>query len=119
MEKITDLKSLKSFFKEYINTPIFGVAVYAFDRLGPEEFVSDYKLLALRHSFDSSLIGKDHEILSLEKGMGTKHIKAPRNSTTVISHEKTKQFLSNYKNPALLVYKSSSKMEKICRQKIV
>lgn len=113
---IKDLQSLRQFFKENVKTPVFGVGVYAFDRLGPEEFVKNYRILALRYSKDTRLIEKDIKVLALEKGMGTKHIKEPRNSTTIITHPATKSYLDNFIAPALLVYKSSTKMERVCRQ---
>lgn len=113
---ITDLSSLKQYFRNNVKTPIFGVGVYAFDRLGLEDLVTDYRLLALRDSQDTRLIEKDVEILSLERGLGTKHINASRNSTTVISHQKTKAYLSKFDHLALIVYKSSSKMERVCRE---
>lgn len=114
--KITNLASLKSYFRDNVQTPIFGVGVYAFDRLGLEDVIENYRLLALRYSKDTKLIERDIEVFSLEKGMGTKHIKEPRNSTTVLSHPKTKQYLSSFTSPALVVYKSSSKMERVCRE---
>jgi len=113
---IRDLPSLKQFFRENIHTPIFGVGVYAFDRLGLGGIVPNYRLLALRYSRDTKLIEKDVEVLSLEKGMGTKHINAPRNSTTILAHPRVKEILDRHRNPALIVYKSSSKMERICRE---
>jgi len=113
---IKDLKTLKELFKE-IKTPIFGVGVYAFDRLGLEKIVSNYKMIVLRYSLDTKLIEKDIEILSLEKGMGTKHIKQPRNATTLIArNEKIKKYLEKFKTPALYVYKASTKMEKACEE---
>ena len=121
--RITDIPTLRQYFRENIQTPIFGVGVYAFDRLGLEDVVENYRLLALRYSKDTKLIEKDIEVFSLEKGMGTQHIKQPRNSTTVISHPRTKEYLSRFTNPAnpagrpaLIVYKSSSKMERVCRE---
>ena len=49
--------------------------------------------------------------------MGTRHIKEPRNSTTVITHPRTKEYLSKFGSGiALIVYKSSSKMERLCRE---
>lgn len=113
---IHDLSSLKQLFKENVRTPIFGVGVYAFDRLGPEDFIPNYRLLALRYSKDTKLIEKDIEVFSLERGMGTRHLKEPRNSTTVISHPKTKEYLGKFERPALMPYKSSSKMERICQE---
>ena len=114
---ITDLPSLKQYFRDNVKTPIFGVGVYAFDRLGLEDVVENYRILALRYSKDTKLIEKDIEVFSLEKGMGTRHIKEPRNSTTVITHPRTKEYLSKFGSGiALIVYKSSSKMERLCRE---
>jgi len=113
---ISDLPSLKQFFKNNVKTPVFGVGVYAFDRIGLEDIVPDYRLIALRYSRDTKIIEKNIPVLSLEKGMGTKHINIPRNSTSVLEHARTKEYLANFKNPAVVVYKSSSKMERICRE---
>lgn len=123
--KINDLTSLKQFFNEHIQTPIFGVDVYAFDRLGLEGIVPNYRLIALRYSLDTKLIEKEVEVFSLERGASTKHINEPRNSTTVIRHPMTKKYLDALKRPAhqtgvaggpaLLVYKTSSRMEQACR----
>ncbi|MFY9457942.1 MAG: ATP-grasp domain-containing protein [Candidatus Spechtbacterales bacterium] len=113
---ITDLPTLKQFFRDNIKTPIFGVDVYAFDRLGLEDIAQNYRILALRYSRDTKLIEKNIEVFSLEKGLGTKHLKAPRNSTTVLTHPRTKEYLSKFAAPALIAYKSSSKMERVCRE---
>ena len=56
---ITDLPSLKQYFRDKVQAPIFGVGVYAFDRLGLEDIVENYRLLALRYSKDTKLIAKD------------------------------------------------------------
>lgn len=116
MNKITNLESLKDFFKTNVKTPIFGVCVYAFDRLGLEDVVKNYRLLALRHSLDTELVEKDLEVVSLERGMGTKHILDSRNSTTILKHPRVKEYLSQFKNPLLIPYKSSLKMERICEE---
>lgn len=115
MMVIKDLATLKIFFQN-IQTPIFGVGVYAFNRLGLEKIIPHYRILALRYSLDTKLIEKEIEVLSLEKGMGTKHIREPRNATTVLKHERTKKYLQRFKNPTLIVYKPSKKMEKICQE---
>jgi len=111
---IQDLSSQKEFFKN-IKTPIFGAGVFAFNRLGLEDIAVDYRLLCLRYSLDTALIEKDLEVFSLEKGMATKHIREPRNATTVIKLPQTARYLKKFKKPAIVVYKSSSKMEQICR----
>lgn len=114
---IKNLETLKTFFREKVKTPVFGVGVYAFNRLGLADVIPDFRVLALRYSLDTELIEKDLEVFSLEKGMGTKHIKEPRNATTVIRHPRTEKYLRKFKNPALIVYKSSSRMEKVCQQR--
>lgn len=114
--KINDLLSLRQFFKTSLKTPVFGVGVYAFDRLGLEDIIPGYHLLALRYSLDTALIEKDIEVFALEKGIGLQHMNAPRNSTTVLCHPRTKEYLARFRDPALIVYKTSSRMERICRK---
>ena len=114
---IKDLKTLKKFFREKVNTPIFGVGVYAFNRLGPEDFIPQYQLLALYNSLDTRLIEKDIPVFSLEREMGEKvRWQVKRNSTSVISHPQTRQHLMKYSSPLLLPYKSSSKMVLTCQK---
>ena len=120
---IKDLQTIKEFFNQH-QPLIFGAGVYAFDRLGMEKIISDYRIIALRHSLDTKLIGEDIKILSLEKGMGTKHIKEPRNATTVISRmPKVKEYIEkivrknpNRPGPFIIVYKPSTKMERACEE---
>lgn len=113
---IKDLETLREFFKEKVKTPIFGIGVYAFNRLGPEEFIPDYRLLALRYSLETELIEKDLEVLSLEKGMGIYHLDVSRNSTSVLAHEKTKEYLKDYEKPLIIPYKPSSKMLRMAEE---
>ncbi|MBU1255495.1 ATP-grasp domain-containing protein [Patescibacteria group bacterium] len=113
---VKNLQTLKELFQQ-IKTPIFGVGTYAFHRLGLESIVSKYRIIALRYSLDTKLIEKDIRVISLEKGMGTKHIREPRNATTVITRsEKIKKYLDKFENPALLVYKPSKRMERACQE---
>jgi predicted ATP-grasp superfamily ATP-dependent carboligase len=112
---IRDLKTQKEFFKQ-VKTPIFGAGVYAFDRLGPEKIIDNYRILCLRYTLDSQIIEEEIETFSLEKGMGTKHIREPRNATTVLKLPLTKKYLDKFENPAIIVLKASSKMEKICQE---
>lgn len=109
---IKDLPSLKKFFRK-INQPIFGAGVYAFNRLGPEEFLGNYKILSLYNSKDTNLIKKDIPIFCLEEKIGRKL--RPRNSSTLLCHSKTKKFLKKFRNPAVLLYKSSDKIEKLAK----
>ncbi|PIS15404.1 hypothetical protein COT63_00130 [Candidatus Shapirobacteria bacterium CG09_land_8_20_14_0_10_38_17] len=114
---IKDLKTLRKFFREKVNTPIFGVGVYAFNRLGPEDFIPQYQLLALYDSLDTCLIEKDIPVFSLEREMGEKiRWQVKRNSTSVIGHFKVKQYLAKHSFPLLLPYKSSSEMILTCQK---
>lgn len=112
---IKDLASTREFFRTNITTPIFGVGVWAFNRLGLENVFSDYQILCLRHSPDTALIEKNLQVLSLEKGL-KKHLNVPRNSTSILLHEKTQEYLKAFKNPLIIPYKSSSKMERVCQE---
>jgi len=111
--KIKDLSSLKSFFKT-IKTPILGASVYGFERLGPEEFFSDYQLLSLYQSKETDLIKKDLPIFCLEEKIG-KRIR-PRNASSLLCHPETQKYLRNFKNPTILLYKSSRRIEELSRK---
>lgn len=103
---------LKRIFKK-IKIPIFGVSVYAFERLGPENFIGDYELISLYDSKETDFIKKDLPVFCLEKEIG-RRIK-PRNSTSIICHSRVQEFLhkkSGDKKPIILVYKTSIKMER-------
>ncbi len=112
---IKDLETLKETLSQ-IKTPVFGVGVYAFNRIGLEEIIPGYKILALRYSLDTKLIEKDIKVISLERKMGTKHIREPRNATTVMRHPRIQKYLEKFNQPALLVYKPSKKIEETCQE---
>jgi len=113
---IKDLASLTLFFKKHVHRPIFGVGVYAFHRMGLEDIIPNFHILALRDSLDTPLIEQSTEVISLERGMNTHHIQQPRNGTTIISHRRTIRYLKKFKKPILLVYKPSTKMEQVCKK---
>lgn len=110
---IKDLPSLKKFFKKNKKS-IFGAGVYAFLRLGPEEFIPNYQTLSLYSSKETKLIKKDIPVFCLEEKVKKRFL--PRNSTTLLSHSLTLKFLSRFENPLILVYKSSKKLEKISKK---
>ncbi|PJE59917.1 MAG: hypothetical protein COU85_01120 [Candidatus Portnoybacteria bacterium CG10_big_fil_rev_8_21_14_0_10_44_7] len=113
---INNFNSIKAFFAQKINRPIFGVGVWAFNRLGLEGIFPHYRLLCLRYSPDTALVENRVQLLSLEKGIGAKHLNIPRNSTSVLLHPQVKKCLQKFKKPLLLPYKASKKMERVCRQ---
>mgnify|MGYP000318300095 CR=1 FL=1 len=110
---VKDLNSIKKVFKK-IKTPIFGAGVFAFARLGPEEFIPDYHILSLYFSQETKLIERDIPLFCLEKEIG-KRLR-PRNSSTLLCHPKTKIYLSKFKNPLILTYRSSKRMEKTAKE---
>ncbi|MBU1178568.1 ATP-grasp domain-containing protein [Patescibacteria group bacterium] len=117
MKQIIDLKSLREFLATDLKTNVFGVCTNVFNRLSPEKFIPDYRLLALRYSLDTEIIEKEVEMLSLEKGMGTKHINQPRNSTTVVESARVRDYIAQFPGQAaLLPYKSTARIEEICQQ---
>lgn len=114
--EIKNNKDIKNFFKKN-KVPVFGTSVYAFERLGPENFIEDYKLISLYDSKETDLIRKDISVFCLENETG-KRLR-PRNSTSLLCHQKTQEFLkknSKKKHPLILVYKTSTKMEKMAEK---
>ncbi len=108
---------MRKFFISRVKTPIFGVAVNAFNRLGPEDFVPQYRLLALYDSQDTRLIEKDIPVFSLEREVGRQiRWQVKRNSTSVITHPQTRKYLADYSHPLLLPYKASNSMFTACRK---
>lgn len=117
MKEISNLESLKEYFRENIDNPIFGVGVSAFNRIGLAEVVENYKLLSLKYSLDTELIEKDIELYSLEKELGESILKEPKNSTTVLKNDKSKKFINQFPGkPLVLPFNSSRKMEAVCKE---
>jgi len=83
---IKDLNSLKKFFRK-VKKPIFGAGVYAFDRLGPEDFLPNYQILSLYSSEETNLIEKNLPVFCLEEKIKKKL--RPKNSSTLLSHLET------------------------------
>lgn len=114
--QIKNNNDLKKAFKKN-KRPIFGASVYAFERLGPENFIDNYKLLSLYDSKETDLIKKDMPIFCLEEKIGERV--SPRNSSSLLWHKKTKEYLkkeTNGKKPLILIYKSSKRIAKIAKE---
>ena len=110
---IKDFDSLKKFFRK-IKRHIFGAGVYAFNRLGLEDFIPDYRILSLYFSEETKLIQEDIPVFCLEKKI--KKRLQPRNSSTLLSHLKTQNYISEFQEPLILLYKSSKRIEKVARR---
>ncbi len=115
-KKIRNLADIRNLFRK-IDTPIIGIGVTAFNRIGLEDMIPNYRIVCLRYSLNTQLIEKDIPILSLEKEIAPEHLLRRRNSTTVLKHRKTQACLKSFKKkPALLFYKVSSQIEEICQR---
>jgi D-alanine-D-alanine ligase-like ATP-grasp enzyme len=110
---IKNFLSLKKTFRK-VKTPILGAGVYAFNRIGPEHFIPDYKLLSLYSSKETNLIKKDIEVFCLEEKIG-KRLK-PRNSSSLLCHPETQKYLRRFERPIILLYKSSRRIEKLAKE---
>lgn len=113
---IKDLFTLRRFFKK-IKFPIFGVGVYAFNRLGPEGFLDNYRILSLYHSKETELIKKDLPVFCLEEKIGKRL--TPKNSSTLLSHPETQRYIQKHcpdYPPVILAYRSFKAMEKLAKR---
>lgn len=112
--RVESLEDLKSLFRE-IKRPIVGIGVNAFNRLGPQEFIPDYRIVCLNYTKDTALIERDMEVTSLEKILGRRP-EGRRNSATVLKHKAIISVLNSLpEKPALIIYKVGRKIREICR----
>lgn len=114
--EIANFQDIKKIFKK-VKTPIFGASVYAFLRLGPENFIENYKLLSLYNSKETDLIKKDLPVFCLEEKI--KKRPRPRNSSSLLYHQETKKYVKKEtkgKKPLILIYKSSKRIKKIVKE---
>lgn len=108
--QIKNNDDLKKVFEKN-KRPIFGASVYAFERLGPENFIKNYKLLSLYDSKETDLIKKNIPVFCLEEKTGGRV--SPRNVSSLLCHSETKKYLrkkSGGKKPLILIYKSSKRI---------
>ncbi len=110
--EIISLSDVKKAFKGC--NPVVGIGVNAFNRMGPESFLQDYRIVCLSDNLVNELMRKKINILSIEKETG--RTEGRRNSLSVLQHPLAKKFLNDLENPYLFFYKLSEAMEKLCRQ---
>jgi predicted ATP-grasp superfamily ATP-dependent carboligase len=114
----SNIEVIKKIFNELEEDyAFFGLGVNAFNRLGPECFMPNYRILSLRNPLENKLINRDVNVFSLEQG-STSHIDAPRNSNTVIKSKVINKFLEQFEDKKLvfLVYKPFPGMEEIAKK---
>ena len=112
------MEAIKKIFKDLEKHHVFfGLGVNAFNRLGPEYFIPNYRILSLRNPLENKLINRDVNVFSLEQGSAS-HIDAPRNSNTVIKSKVINKFLEKFEDKKLvfLVYKPFPGMEEIAKK---
>jgi len=113
---VKNFEDLKTVFKD-VKRPIVGIGVTAFNRLGLEDLASPYRIISLRYSLDTPTIEKDLEVYSLEKGRPNRHLKCKRNATAILYNRRTQKYLKKLpKKPALLFYKTTSKIQNECQR---
>ena len=76
MRKIRNIEDLRAKLRE-IKTPVVGIAVSAFNRIGIGKYLPNYKIISIKNSRDLEILEKDFEILSLEKISGKRPSRNP------------------------------------------
>lgn len=95
----------------------FGLGVRAFNRLGPEEYIRDYRIICLKESADNDLIGKRIPLYCIAPAARERSFK--KNATSLLRNEEARNYIkknANGKVPVIIVYKSSPLMEHICKK---
>ena len=108
-----NLETLKSRFQN-IPFKIIGVGVTAFNRVMPAFFLPDYRIVCYKNSSELEEIGKKCQVVAIERDFkeGIKKL----NSFAILSHPEAQKYLKSLGRIGIFVYKSSEKIEEICRQ---
>ncbi|MBI5347618.1 MAG: ATP-grasp domain-containing protein [Candidatus Aenigmarchaeota archaeon] len=112
--EIASFSDVNKVFAKFDGT-VIGVGVNAFNRIGPEKFLSNYRILSLSHNRTSVLIEKDIRTFSIEKRLGKQYTKS-RNPHSMLKEEMVREFLSTFRDTYLLFYQITSPVEQICRE---
>jgi hypothetical protein len=93
---------------------VVGVGVTAFNRIMPAFFLPDYQIICYKNSQELSLLRKKCPVLSLEEN-GQKIGKL--NSYAILAHPLVQKHLKSLgQNLGIFVYKSSARLQGLCRQ---
>ena len=113
---VKNLSDLKKVFRQ-VRRPLVGVGVNAFNRLGLEDLTSDYRVVCLRYNLETPAIEQAVKVYCLERGRPARHLKCRRNSTAVLLNKRTQKYLKKIlPEPALLFYKPTYKIERVCKE---
>jgi len=98
--------------------PVIGIAVSAWTRTGPAFLLPNYHIICLLETADLGAIRKKCKVLSFTKNFGLDpYALKKKNTTSILKHSRVRRFLKSLdKPPRLLVYKSSKKVENVCRK---
>lgn len=92
---------------------VVGITVTAFNRLGPENLLKNYRIFCLSNGLDLEMIEKDVPVFSLERENGFSGL---RNTPNIMRNGIIQKKLNKLETPYLLFYKVDSGVESICRK---
>lgn len=98
------------------NKQIVGIGVTAFNRLGPEDFAPDYRIVCLRNSKDNMLIGKKAKVICISKIEGKDILKRRRNTANILKTRTARRYINKLENPYILLYKYSKPVIRVIRK---
>jgi len=97
-----------------VEKPVVGIAVTAFNRVGPEDFLPDYRICCISNGQDLDIIRHNVRVFSVEReGKFT----GKKNASAVIQNEFVEKELGSLDGPHLLFYKVTKKVSSLCREK--
>lgn len=98
--------------------PVLGIAVSAWTRTGPAFLLPNYHIVCLLETADLGAIRKRCKVHSFAKNFGIDPLSLrKKNTVSILKHKKVKRFLRSLGHPpALLVYKSTKKVENVTQK---
>ncbi len=96
------------------NTPVIGIGVTAFNRLGPEFFLPNYRIFCLSHGQDLEMIEKDVPIFSIVRAGGK--ISGAKNSSNIMKNGLIQEEVDKIKKPYLLFYMPNEEIKEVCER---
>ena len=111
-------KNIKEVLRDF-DSPIIGVSVQAFGRIGLEKIFPNFSIACLNYSSELEKMRKDNiNVFCLEESLGQKSTDK-RNPTTIIKNKLFRTFLKknpSQKSPIFVLYKSSQTIEHLAKK---
>lgn len=95
---------------------IIGVAPNAFSRVVPSEYFPNYSIVCFKYRGETDLISGDIEVFCVEKENPKVSI-SKMNAGEMLSLPEVQSFINSKKNPHLLVYKPTPRLETLSFEK--